>query len=333
MRAFIIATNPYNFAWTNEGKCDNTSSHIFTISNNYIQTENGLYISHDGDKVSFTTDISLIDKVNVINRHNVVKIKIGDKYIRHMNSVLYLHHFESTPLFDLDSNWLIFDIDFINVGIVIARYKEDLSWTRYLCNKYKVFIYNKGADDIEISNAEIIKLPNVGRESHTYLTHIINNYDSDIKQTIFLQGNPFPHSPFILELLSIKIIEPFKGLSLWYSPLWPFPNITKSFHKPGHNYTTDYKLDDNLVYLNSRSKFYLVGGNRNMKQQILSFMQKYGIQKRHSGYLVVIAALFACSQDGIRQNDISVYKSLLDASMMDKVTGYIMELLWPTILS
>ena len=33
--------------------------------------------------------------------------------------------------------------------------------------------------------ANIIKLPNVGRESHTWLSHIINNYDNLSKVNIF----------------------------------------------------------------------------------------------------------------------------------------------------
>lgn len=38
-------------------------------------------------------------------------------------------------------------------------------------------------------------LPNVGRESHTYLQHIVATYPNFPGATLFVQGNPFPHLP------------------------------------------------------------------------------------------------------------------------------------------
>lgn len=70
------------------------------------------------------------------------------------------------------------------VHVVIARYNEDISWTQKIY--YTVTIYNKGAD---LPNS--VKLPNIGRESHTYIEHIIRNYDSLDPNgiTVFSQGN------------------------------------------------------------------------------------------------------------------------------------------------
>lgn len=73
-------------------------------------------------------------------------------------------------------------MDKLKLEIVVSRFNEDISWT----TPYKsiVTIYNKGNDYIE--NA--INLPNVGRESHTYLSHIIQNYDKLAEKTVFFQG-------------------------------------------------------------------------------------------------------------------------------------------------
>lgn len=68
-----------------------------------------------------------------------------------------------------------------NVEVVIARYNEDVEWVKQFQN-YK--IYNKGSE-LSIEN---IKLPNVGACDHTYLYHIINNYDSLANVTVFLTG-------------------------------------------------------------------------------------------------------------------------------------------------
>jgi hypothetical protein len=69
--------------------------------------------------------------------------------------------------------------------IIVARYNEDVSWTK----KYNCVVYNKGMDEIEGS----IRLDNVGRESHSYLRHIITNYHNLDETLVFLQGNPLQH--------------------------------------------------------------------------------------------------------------------------------------------
>jgi len=72
--------------------------------------------------------------------------------------------------------------------IVIARYNEDLEWLRTYALGYRVVIYNKGKRVAYDFPCEVIHLDNIGRESHTYLTHLIKEYDHLSDVTIFLQG-------------------------------------------------------------------------------------------------------------------------------------------------
>jgi len=75
---------------------------------------------------------------------------------------------------------------------VVSRYNEDLKWINTdPFNKFKYIVYNKGPNDnFDKTNViKIIKLENVGRESHTYLYHICNNYDNLDDITIFLPGS------------------------------------------------------------------------------------------------------------------------------------------------
>lgn len=69
-----------------------------------------------------------------------------------------------------------------SIELVIAKYQEDVSWADSLNPLIKKTIYDKG--DSKSDNA----LPNVGRESHTYLHHIITQYDNLADLTIFSQG-------------------------------------------------------------------------------------------------------------------------------------------------
>jgi len=69
------------------------------------------------------------------------------------------------------------------VEFVVARYNEDLSWSEPI--KHLCTVYNKGP---ELEGFPTVVLPNVGREAHTYLTHIIRNYDKLADITVFFQG-------------------------------------------------------------------------------------------------------------------------------------------------
>lgn len=81
-----------------------------------------------------------------------------------------------------------------NNELVIARYNEDLHWIDdpLFEDVKKISIYNKGSNDDFITNEKVervVKLPNLGRESHSYLQHIITNYDNLANMTIFVPGS------------------------------------------------------------------------------------------------------------------------------------------------
>lgn len=76
------------------------------------------------------------------------------------------------------------------MDLVVARYNEPLDWLDHLPDGLNVHVYNKG----EPIDRPHVQLENIGRESHTYLTHIIQNYDRLAQFTIFVQGYPFDHN-------------------------------------------------------------------------------------------------------------------------------------------
>ena len=105
------------------------------------------------------------------------------------------------------------------VKLIIARYEEDLSWLDRM--KYDYVVYDKS--DNPDKNSIILR--NIGRESHTYLTHIVRQYDVLAEHNVFLQGNPFDHlndrkfgNVDQLQTMIADIVEkgiPFKGLA-WF---------------------------------------------------------------------------------------------------------------------
>jgi len=80
-----------------------------------------------------------------------------------------------------------------DIQLVVSRFNEDLEWIQQEpYSKYRNIIYNK-SDNSNFHTSDktenIVKLPNVGRCDHTYLYHIINNYDNLSNITVFLPGS------------------------------------------------------------------------------------------------------------------------------------------------
>jgi len=127
------------------------------------------------------------------------------------------------------------------IEIVVARYNEDLEWLKVApFNKYPVIIYNKGPNDNFYKPPptllrRIVQLPNVGRESHTFLYHIINNYDSLAPLTAFLSGSNQLEKRWHRSIHLIQMLETTRNtfLSCGY-----MPNLNEIWY--------DFKIDTSL---------------------------------------------------------------------------------------
>ena len=83
------------------------------------------------------------------------------------------------------------------IQIVVSRFNEKVDWL--LPYKDITIIYNKGEYVKILQNFNYIELENIGRESHTYLYHIINNYNNLSDKTIFFQGKINDHAILDIE--------------------------------------------------------------------------------------------------------------------------------------
>ena len=77
--------------------------------------------------------------------------------------------------------------------IVVAHFNEDLEWLTPF-DKETLIIYSKGT----LATVDCIQkvLPNVGRESHTYLSYILEYYDNLPNIVFFTQGSIREHMYF-----------------------------------------------------------------------------------------------------------------------------------------
>ena len=81
---------------------------------------------------------------------------------------------------------------FTNYKIVVARYNENIDWLYPL--KDNIIIYNKGNSlQSKYWNTDYFEIPNMGRETETYLRYIIDNYHNLPDVVCFTQGNIKDH--------------------------------------------------------------------------------------------------------------------------------------------
>ena len=87
-----------------------------------------------------------------------------------------------------------------NLQVVVVRHDEDISWSDSFAAVRTV--YEKPGTELPVlpststsagagpaaPEAASVVLPNVGKEQHAYLTHIVRNYDSLADWTVFLHG-------------------------------------------------------------------------------------------------------------------------------------------------
>ena len=78
------------------------------------------------------------------------------------------------------------------VEVIVAHHSEDLSWLSRIPMGMRIRIYTKGPKvdlntPLLVSGTSLQQLPNVGRESHTYLHHIVDNYERLAQWSVFMQ--------------------------------------------------------------------------------------------------------------------------------------------------
>jgi hypothetical protein len=201
--------------------------------------------------------------------------------------------------------------------IVISRYNESLAWLDFLTEEQKahVLVYNKGPDDISFPVNE--KLPNVGREGHTYLWYIIQNYDRLPEQVIFLQADPFDHFKFEAKNMS-------NVLNNWIRQV-KWNGITSG------SLVREFGFDVSRTFRIGEYKGFLYRSKMNFGEWWDHFIGK------DVGHPEIIHrnGCFGVSRDLIRTRDVEYYKKILDDVSVhnNPESGHYLERSWHYIFN
>ena len=242
--------------------------------------------------------------------------------------------------------------------LVIARYKENISWLKHVPKSFRIFIYNKGKrlplfqrfrcrrDD----RIEIINVPNQGRETETYLRYIkeTEDYGNPKKFTVFCQGDPFEHSPDFLKLLNhINYWESLQPLSFRWRKDREIPpqdvlNMDKTNFINGlrirvetfslYTLQSPFFYDEGVPYITEDylSKNKLSEGT-NISEHFLKKCQLPQLAESaasHNFGRFTFGAIFAVKNQLLNDlPEISV-KSMLELSLEHYTSGYLFERHW-----
>ena len=229
--------------------------------------------------------------------------------------------------------------------IVVARYNENLDWLKKIkkSKDIKITVYNKGLPDISI---DAINLPNTGRESGTYLYHIINNYDKLADQTIFCQGDPIFHAPDLIELINKyrTKFEPVQPLTLSYwredEPPHYEPNPPNPTIKATKNLWFSNKARVHVEYLNNDFvtlypyHYTDIQINRlvdkfknvyNIENALKFNVERFRIKDVNLDYLIPFcySAIFSVNKQVILNNSVDYYNNIYSILMYDIRPGFL----------
>lgn len=199
-------------------------------------------------------------------------------------------------------------------SLIISRFNEDISWLEEI-KGFKIIIYNKGKALSNNKFKNIINLNNVGRESHTWLYHIVKNYNHLDDVSIFLQGR-------IDDL----------GCMAYQNPNDYLNNLNKyGFNASRYGLLGPFHWHWNVnIYKDIRYK--KQWENNEISSSSIGF--RNFAKKLFPKIPILIATsyggCFAVKKETILQHNLIFYKELLDILSKNKnpIEGHYMERLW-----
>ncbi|MCJ1421025.1 hypothetical protein MMC32_007387 [Xylographa parallela] len=210
-----------------------------------------------------------------------------------------------------------------DLEIVIAHYNEDLSW---LGEDAKTStIYSKGGEKAAPPLPHIA-LPNIGREGHTFLYHIIERYDSLADVTLFLQGHIDDHFSITLD----EVKERARKTQPRQVTTFPYRDLETFDHWDGIPWD-EYP---------SWRKWSTMPSSAKAVRTPAEYWQLFFPEKDIPASIgFQPGALFAVRKEEIRQHPRSFYELIMQEFFLGNMahvnpeTGHLMERYWQAIFS
>ena len=180
-------------------------------------------------------------------------------------------------------------------------------------DEFNVNIINKsGVELIDLfPNCKQIMSDNIGREGHSYLTHIINNYDNLADLTIFMQDDFYNHL-FRLSYFFDKLNENMDKEFYQFPCSWRVGDGYSTFSRPVINGYVD-------LITTQPDSF-----------SVKKFAEKFELNLP-SHYVSETCAFFFVKKERILRHSKEKYKNILDWLLTFDGNGYTLEHAWTIV--
>ena len=220
-----------------------------------------------------------------------------------------------------------FQTDSKNIELVIARYKENLDWLDSYDDGIfnSIVIYNKSSEKLiytsKNAKSKVIDIPNVGVCDHTYLYHIVNNYDNLADITVFVPGSG--NIPYKKELINFTI-QTIQKTNDTVLPVYEFDDTVG---EAMYNLTIDqYTLasDENRE---AHVDYHYPASIRPFGKWYESHFPGSSMKKS------TFTGVFSASKEDIRSRDKEFYKTMLNQVNSEKFheASHYIERAWTSI--
>lgn len=197
--------------------------------------------------------------------------------------------------------------------IIIAKYRENLKWVNLLFNiPYIIYDKYKKKSPHHLPNIPTFNIHQfegvrytkspTGRESHTYLYHIIKHYHELADINIFLQGRPFETDHSALDPLRVLFQKDFEGVN--FLPL-TFPVCICDKRAAPFHFGIPLERVFKRLFKSPCPDYFAYGWG----------------------------AMFCVTKEYIHKRPLIFYEEMMQIVYEEPLSGYVYERMWPTILA
>jgi len=193
--------------------------------------------------------------------------------------------------------------------VVVARYNESIDWIEPI--KDLCVIYNKGDSNIRYPCTH---MDNIGREAHTYLVYILDNYDNLPDYMLFTQARLDDHILYPVQHITDGILQ-VKDMKLEHNALAGYTGLNQREGVGGWNLIRNFNdaYDPDIP----------------LKEW---WFEVYESPPDNDELLVNYCGIFQVSKERILFHGREFYERLYQLTLKDeKVSAYVLERLWTTM--
>ncbi len=222
--------------------------------------------------------------------------------------------------------WLVVrvkDIDNLSYDCVVSAYKENLDWLKdgkTLKGNPNIIVYSKHQDAKDQWPTSTL-LPNHGRCDHSYLYHIVNNYDNLADITLFTTASAFSlfHKKQVLDYIILPRLNNSRSYRCLGFTSWTSPPFQLDSYLPSTKENRE-KGNEKIVHANVRP--------------FGAWWDHYLHDIPFPKYIVAMG-MFATTRDSIRKIPLETWKELLiQHEVGDNVeVGHFLERSWYQLLT